>query len=192
MKLGLLTAALVAVAATIQVLGQSGSGKGKTAVDRGREAVHGRPALNSPLWSLDVFDNAWKQWGLKEKPADYARAFRDRYGLHEAPYENDGLPMGLHVTRGLFGKGIINDCLLCHAGRVAGQTIIGLGNANLDLQGLFEELSAQQRLPKFPFEASYVRGTIDPLGGVAFLMELRDPDLNLQRPVKLDYVENVC
>ena len=47
---------------------------------------------------------------------------------------------GSHVTPGLLGKGIGTDCLLCHAGRVAGQTVIGLGNSALDLQGLFDEL----------------------------------------------------
>src|SRR5262249_8471074 len=103
-------------------------------VAQGRQAVRGRPAMNPAVWRLAAYDDAWKQWGVKEKPADYRAAFLERYGLHAAPYENDGLPMGLHTTKGLLGKGLVNDCLLCHAGSVAGQTYIGLGNASLDLQ----------------------------------------------------------
>src|SRR5262245_4024377 len=72
---------------------RTGHGKPMTAVERGELAVRGRPAMNPPLWTQSVMDNAWKHWGIKERPADYARAFRDRYGLHAAPYENGALPM---------------------------------------------------------------------------------------------------
>src|SRR5262245_44724375 len=98
--------------------------------ERGREAARGRPSLKSPLSSLAAYQDVWKRWGLQEKPENFNEAVRERYGLHAAPYENDGLPMGLHANPWLLGKGIANDCLLCHAGRVAGQTIIGLGNAS--------------------------------------------------------------
>lgn len=101
----------------------------KSPSERGALAVRGHPAMNPPLWSFNAYDNVWKQWGLAEKPADYPRAVRERYGLHAASYDNSGLPMGLHVSQGLFGKGIINDCLMCHAGKVAGQTILGAGNS---------------------------------------------------------------
>jgi mono/diheme cytochrome c family protein len=156
--------------------------------ERGRDAVRGKPALNPPLWSRQAFDNAWKQWGLKEKPADYERAFRERYGLQRAPYENQGLPMGLHEARGIFSKGIVNDCLLCHAGSVAGQTYFGMANASVDIQGLFEELSAAEGLSfKFPFHFSEVRGTVDPVTPANFLMGFRDADLNLRaKAITLD------
>src|SRR5207244_1510648 len=49
-------------------------------VERGREAVRGRPALNPPLGSVEAYDGLWKQWGLPEKPADYPLAIRERYG----------------------------------------------------------------------------------------------------------------
>jgi hypothetical protein len=164
----------------------------KAAVDRGAVAVRGNPAMNPPIWSAAAYENVWKQWGLREKPADFAEAFRARYGVHPALYENNGLPMGLHYSKGLFGKGIVNDCLLCHAGVVAGQTVIGLGNASLDLQSLFDDFSAVDRLPyKVPVQLSYGRGTIDPVNPVTYLMEFRDVDLNLKRAVQLDYTENV-
>ncbi|MBM4069197.1 MAG: c-type cytochrome [Planctomycetes bacterium] len=163
------------------------------AVARGRDALRGQPAMNPAMWSASALDRVWRQWGLKEKPADFQRRLRDRYGLHSASYDNDALPMGLHWSRGITGKGVVNDCLLCHAGVVAGQTIIGLGNASLDLQGLFDELSASETLSiKLPFHFSHVRGTIDPIGPVAYLMGLRDADLNVQKPVSLDISDNVC
>src|SRR6202043_3033311 len=89
-------------------------------------------------------DNAWKSWGLKEKPADFEQQFRRRYGLHEASYANGGLPMGFHVSSGIFGKGVVTDCMLCHSGRVAGQTILGLGNSAMDVQGIFDDLFAAE------------------------------------------------
>jgi len=160
---------------------------------RGALAVRGRPEMNPPLWSQSAFDNLWKRWGLTEKPADFAQQVRARYGLQSAPYANDELPMGLHYVKGAFGKGIVNDCLLCHAGRVAGQTIIGTGNASLDLHHLFEDLYANEMLPyKIPFRFSYARGTVDVVNPVAFLMEFRAPDLSLKRTAKLDYHDNVA
>jgi mono/diheme cytochrome c family protein len=158
------------------------------AADRGQEAVRGRPALNPALWSRKAVETAWKQWGLAERPTDYASAFRARYGLHPAPYENQGLPMGLHEVRGLLGKGVDVDCLLCHAGSVAGRTYIGLGNASLDLQSLYEELGAADGAPAVPFAFSHTRGTIDPVAPVTFLMSWRDADLGLRsRPADLDF-----
>jgi mono/diheme cytochrome c family protein len=163
-----------------------------TAVEHGRGLVHGNPPLNPPVWSLRAYGNVWKQWGLDEKPADFERQFRDRYGLHEATYANGGLPMGMHVSSGPLGKGIATDCLLCHAGRVAGKTIIGLANSSMDPQALFDELFAADAFPiKSPVKLSYVRGTIDPVSPVAFLMEFRDLDLNYGRSGPLPKFEHV-
>jgi mono/diheme cytochrome c family protein len=149
--------------------------------------------MNPPAWSADAYENAWKSWGVKEKPADYAAAFRKRYGLVPAPDDNNGLPLGLMQTKGLLGAGIVNNCLLCHAGAIAGQTVIGLGNASLDIQGFFEDLTpALGPKPDLPFQFSYVRGTIDPVSPIAFLMQLRDADLNLQQPADLDMFKDVC
>jgi mono/diheme cytochrome c family protein len=161
--------------------------------ERGKKAVHGQPALSPPLTTRQGYENVWKQWGLAEKPRDFAAAVRARYGLHPAPYDNDGLPMGLHVAHGLTGAGVTNDCLLCHAGRVAGQTVIGLGNSTMDVQALFEELMASGgSRPNWGFRFSYVRGTIDPVSPSAFLLSFRDPDINLRPRVQIDYPENVC
>jgi len=166
--------------------------KEKTPAERGWSALSEK-TLNPGLWSPRAFDNLWKTWGLKEKPADYDQAVRQRYGLHIAPFANQGLPLGLQLAPKLVGKGIINNCLLCHAGRVAGQTVIGLGNAMLDLQSLFEDLSSADGFALgLPYRFSYARGTIDPIGPLSSLLAMRDPDLNLQAPVPLGSFQEVC
>ncbi len=158
-----------------------------SSAERGRRIVL-HESLNPAIWSLSAYDNLWKQWGIAEKPKDYAEAIRQRYGLSKAPFDNHGLPLGLMQGKRLFGKGIVNNCLLCHGGTVAGQTIIGLGNSALDLQGLFEDLSkADDFILQFPYQFSSVRGTIDPLNPLVYLFEFRDPELNVQKPVQLGY-----
>ncbi len=163
------------------------------AVRHGEDVLFHNP-LNPPQWSLKAYNNAWKQWGLKTKPAEYDREFRERYGLHVAPFDNQGMPLGLVRSSNLFlGRGMVQNCLLCHAGRVAGQTIIGAPNSTVDVQSLFDELLAADGIPfRFPFQLSSVRGTVDPVGGVALLLSIRDPQLNLRKPIKLDYPQNVC
>jgi hypothetical protein len=160
--------------------------------ERGRDVLFHR-SLNPANWSLKAYDDAWKQWGVREKPADYEKAFRERYGLHPAPFDNRGRPMGLIEAPLLFGKGLTNNCLMCHAGTVAGQTIIGLGNASLDFQSLFEDLVRADGVElKMPFQFSYVRGTIDPINPLAFLLQYRDPDLGLTSPHPFRYTANLC
>src|SRR4051812_28603900 len=72
----------------------------------GREpAERGRVALTStgylrPSWSDGAYKAVGKLWGgvavdPDREPEAYASAFNRRYGLHPAPYPNDGLPMGL-------------------------------------------------------------------------------------------------
>jgi mono/diheme cytochrome c family protein len=167
--------------------------KNKASAERGREAVRGKPVMNQPIWSLTALDQAWKSWGLKEKPTQNEAAVRDRYGLHAAPYDNGGQPMGIHVAAGIFGKGLVSDCLLCHAGTVAGQSIIGVGNASLDLQGLFDELSGPGgfALPP-PIRMSNVRGTIEASATVAYLMDFRNTDLTLRVPGTPKIQDDLC
>jgi hypothetical protein len=75
-------------------------------------------------------------------PAAYWKAFDERYGTIPSPFEGATYPAGFGVADdGQIGI----DCLLCHAGRLEGKTIIGLGNNRLDLRGLVEDL---KRLPE--------------------------------------------
>jgi mono/diheme cytochrome c family protein len=71
----------------------------------------------------------------------YWEAFNARYGTIPSPFEDATYPAGFGVA----DDGTIGiDCLLCHAGRLEGKTVIGLSNNRLDLRGLVEDL---QRLP---------------------------------------------
>ncbi len=160
---------------------------------RGAEVA--RKPLNPPFWSPRAYEDAWKRWGVKEKPADYAKAFRDYYGLHPVPYENAGLPMGIHRAKGLLGVGqaLGNDCLICHGGTVAGQTIVGLGNSSYDLQTLYEDLYAADGVgPYTPLTVSAVRGTSEASNFAIYLMQFRDADLKHRVPVRYPIQENIC
>ncbi len=132
------------------------------------------------FWSTKAVPNLWKAWGVKEQPADYAAAIRERYGLHAAPYPNDGLPMGLRRAPLLFGQGVGADCMLCHGGSILGKSYVGLGNSTLDIQALFEELgTADGTVKKLPFTFTNVRGTNEADGFGVYLLGFRNPDLTL-------------
>src|SRR6516162_4160882 len=77
----------------------------RAAAPDARAAERGRVALTvegflKPEWSGAVYRDVARLWGQpapdpEKDPDAYATAFRHRYGLHPAPYANDGLPMGL-------------------------------------------------------------------------------------------------
>jgi len=153
-----------------------------TAAERGYKALTETPFIPA-AWRPASYDNVWKRWaGVTEKPADYDAAFRDYYGLSTAPYENDKLPMGLRPGQFLFVKGISMDCMLCHGSSIAGKSYVGLGNASLDIQALFEDMSAADgRSPKLPFTFSNVRGTTEAGSFAVYLMGFRGPDLSMKK-----------
>src|SRR5260370_707311 len=111
-----------------------------SAAERGETALLQR-AFNPPSWSAQSYKNAWRHWdrGLRGPPQPYDAAFRERYGLHPAPYANGDYPMGLREARGLLSKGIATDCLLCHGGSIAGQSSVGLGNPPPEIPALFQD-----------------------------------------------------
>lgn len=150
-----------------------------TAAERGKKALT-ETAFIPAFWSDRVVANAWKNWeGVKERPADYPAAFRERYGLHEAPYRDGPLPMGLRKASRVFADGIGADCMLCHGGSILGKSYVGLGNSTLDIQSLFEDLNKVDGLGKLPFTFSNVRGTNEADGFGVYLLGFRDPDLNI-------------
>lgn len=148
---------------------------------RGKAALEGK-AFIPAFWPRAAYDLAWKQWGLAEKPKNYARAFNERYGLHEAPYANDGLPMGLRTAPYLpLVKGIALDCMTCHGGSLFGKSYVGLGNASLDIHALFEDLYAAGKIPaKLPFTFTQVRGTNEAGAFSVYLLGYRNDDLSLR------------
>jgi hypothetical protein len=169
----------------------------RSAAERGREALLGRSYM-PPSLTRKAYDEVWRQWGLKEKPAaaGYDRLVRERYGLHPAPYPNAGLPMGLRegdLPLGL-GKGLGWDCMICHGGSVAGRSYVGLGNASLDFQAFYEETAAADgRAPRTPFRFANVRGTSEAGGMAVFLLGFREPDLRLRLSrLDLDLRDDLC
>lgn len=155
----------------------------ETAVQRGYDALT-KTAFIPAAWRTAAYDNVWKRWpGVTSKPENYDVAFRDYYGLHPAPYPNANLPMGLRPGTFLFVKGVAVDCMTCHGGSIMGKSYVGLGNASLDIQALFEDLSAADgRSPKLPFTFSNVRGTSEAGSFAVYLLGFREPDLKLKFP----------
>lgn len=161
-------------------------GAGRAAADpdaeRGKQALFSRAFVSAP-WSLAAYDNVWKVWepALKEKPADYDQAFRDRYGLPQAPYPNGKLPMGLREGKLLFAKGVTTDCLMCHGSSIFGKSYPGLGNSSLDIQGLFEDLGkATGGSGRLPFTFGNVRGTSEAGAFAVYLWSFRETDLSVR------------
>lgn len=164
-----------------------------TSAERGKKALEGTAFIKA-FWPKPAYDNAWKTWGLKEKPKDYDAAFRERYGLNEPPYPNDGLPMGLRKASLLIGSGVGIDCMTCHGGSIFGKSYVGLGNTSLDIHALFEELAAASGSPaKPPFAFSQVRGTSEAGAFAVYLLALRKPDLSLEpEPKELGLHDDSC
>jgi len=149
------------------------------AAARGRKALETRSFVPG-FWSVEAYDNAWKHWTPRpaSKPANYAQAFRAYYGLHVAPFENGGYPMGLRKSDD--GK-LTFDCMLCHGGSIRGTSYVGLGNATLDLQAFFDDMAlASGRTDMVPFVFSNVRGTNEAFAMTEFVFSLRNPDLSLR------------
>jgi mono/diheme cytochrome c family protein len=156
------------------------------AVERGRVAMTLHGYLR-PAWSDSAYRNAGKLWGPDApdpdtQPEAYATAFNRRYGLHPAPYPNDGLPMGLRRANGPDGtkSGLAIDCLVCHGGSIGGTSYVGLGNTTLDLKLLFNELTlADGRKPPPPlFTLTSARGTVNAGQVAAVLLSVRNTDLS--------------
>ena len=104
----------------------------------------------------------------------YWRAFRARYGFEEAPWDNDGLPLGLR--EGDPGEVAI-DCLACHAGRVpGGEVVIGLGSGRVDLEGLHDDLV---RLPEVARELQDA-GLPEPYGSVIAAIDVPEEILAIE------------
>lgn len=156
------------------------------AVERGRVAMTSTGYLK-PAWREDAYRQAGELWG-KEAPASdtppeaYAAAFNRRYGLHPAPYPNDGLPMGLRRGNGPDGSkaGLQIDCLVCHGGSIGGTSYVGLGNTTLDLKSLFDDLTRADGRPIPPslFTLNTTRGTVNAGQMAAVLLSLHNPDLS--------------
>jgi Cytochrome c len=156
-----------------------------TAAQRGEKALLTRH-FTPPTFSTAAYQDVWKLWDgkLAAKPANYDDAFRQYYGMHTAPYPNNGYPMGFREAPGLFGRKMLaSDCMLCHGGSIFGKSYVGLPNTSLDMQSLYADLVAVDGMPrKTPFNFTTVRGTTEAGSMAVFLLEMRQPDLKLRAP----------
>ena len=141
----------------------------------------------APAWKLDAYKKVGASWGPgtpdpDRQPDAYAAAFNQRYGLHPAPYPNDGLPMGLRRAKSRDGRrvGLQIDCMVCHGGSIGGQSYVALGNTTLDLKGLLEDLTRAdgQISPPSLFTLTSSRGTVNAGQVAVMLMSLRNTDLS--------------
>jgi mono/diheme cytochrome c family protein len=107
--------------------------------DAGRAFLFGAE-IGGVLVPRAAFDNLWLVWGTGA-PADPAAAMRQRYGFAPALTPNDGLPMGFRLE----GANVRVSCLVCHAGEVAGQTVVGAANTRLDLELFVDDLKTLAR-----------------------------------------------
>jgi len=158
------------------------------ATQRGRVALTLEGFLR-PEWSDEAYRDVARLWGQPapdpgKDPPDYAAAFRHRYGLHPAPYPNDGLPMGLRRGHGPAGTkvGMQIDCMVCHGGSIGGKSYVGLGNTQLDLKALLFELTIAdgRRPPLSTFVLNSSRGTNNAGQVAAALLSLRNRDLSVR------------
>ena len=156
------------------------------------DAINGQAYLQSkdfaaPSFTLKAYKNLHKQWALDSPPTPKVSLdfFESRYGMHQAPYQNDGLPMGLKLapfplTLGTV-KGIALDCLVCHGGILDGKPYPGLGNNSLDLQTFFEDMNkADGNKKPLAFKFGNSRGTNEAGAVSVFLLGFRNPDLSIK------------
>jgi hypothetical protein len=158
-------------------------------VERGRLALTQHSYLKAE-WSIEAYRGAWKLWNISapdpdKDPEGYARAFARHYGLHPAPYPNDGLPMGLRWSRKADGTktGIQVDCMACHGSSIGGKSYVGLPNTQVDYDLLFTDLfrADGRRVPLLPFTISSARGTTNAGMMAVVLLSMRNPDLSRRR-----------
>lgn len=154
------------------------------AAKRGEQLLH-KTSFIKAFWPKVAYENAWKTWGLKQKPVNYAKAFQERYGLHTATYPNQDYPMGLRPASLLLTNGIGIDCMTCHGGSIFGKSYVGLGNSTLDIQSLFDDLTEAAQSPvRTPFTFSQTRGTNEAGAFSVYLLGMRDRNLNIQPQVR--------
>jgi mono/diheme cytochrome c family protein len=165
------------------------------AIARGKKALTTRAFSPAP-WSFAAYENVWKQWQpkLDKAPEKYDEAFRERYGLHPAPYENGKYPMGMRPGQLLLFKGLTTDCMICHGGSIFGKSYIGLGNSALDIQAFFEDLNRATGMSgKLPHIFSNVRGTSEAGSMAVYLQSFRNPDLTVKfERHKFEIKDNMC
>jgi mono/diheme cytochrome c family protein len=134
---------------------------------------------------LESLPKVWEpEWQAKLDPNDpdsVRKLAFERYGFSEATWDNKGAPMQFVVNQ--YG-GWVQNCMLCHGGRVpgTGQSLIGMPNTELDMQTLYEDLTKLTRY-KPPFELSFgmSRGRTNAFVFSVELLRRRNEDLSTRK-----------
>ncbi len=162
--------------------------------ERGRDLLTRFPFNESDVaWGPDAFRNIVRVWERTDSvpldvsmddPNTIVGAFRRRYGLHEAPFDNDNLPMGLRAIKDREDQaqtiGISLDCMVCHGGSIGDIRHPGLGNTTLDLRALLNDMTESDggSLPLLTFRLNSTRGLVNASQLAAILIGLRNADLS--------------
>lgn len=169
------------------LLPNSVSAAAMTAEERGLHNLthnpYGMMMLTAKM--LEMLPKVWEpEWKAKINPDDpdsIRRVAFERYGFNEATWDNSGAPMQFVVTK---QGGWVQNCMLCHGGRVpgTGQSMIGMPNTELDMQTLYEDLTKLTHY-KLPFELSFgmSRGRTNAFIFSLELLRRRNEDLSMRK-----------
>jgi mono/diheme cytochrome c family protein len=151
---------------------------------------------DAPFMSEAMLWDVWKVWPEPARteaehasPAERRRMIFSRYGLVEE--QGRDLPVNFVRTP---GGGLTENCLACHAGKVAGRYIPGLGNSNSTGDALASDvavLTQREKLAPPPGSVAWPAGFPTPqyvnavgvnnaFGVSPINLAMRDKDLNLQ------------
>lgn len=168
----------------------------------GRDQTRFGTRRGDAYWPIRAFlelpQKVWNRPELEPGTEEFDDEVFRRYGLFPAPFENDGLPLGLVRTDRLYDRepGMAMTCELCHSGSLFGQIIEGQPNPFASMELLFRELSSlgdgdleDPLYDKNPGRNSIVNGA-DQLGLVGLL--IRQPDLALDLPVLAQVISDTA
>jgi len=186
---------LVAVTADVAHCGEPVESSAGSPAARGWKWLRSRPYL-PPDFDQEVFDALWKVWpgpdrslAARSTPDERRAMTLARYGLPELPGDRwSTRPMG-YVDDGRGGW--VMNCLTCHGGSVAGQVIPGLGNSELALESLIEDVRltkltqfkkpAHLELASLKIPLGTTHGTSNAVVFGIVLGSLRNPDMTIDR-----------
>lgn len=133
------------------------------AASRGLRALR-QDSFGGQLVPSLAIRNLWVVWDARPRDDEtYWADFNARYGSVADPEDAVGRPLGLKIG----ARQTTVDCLFCHAGRIAGQTLIG-APARVDLEGFYDDLvRLNARAPDFGFPSFPVPLDLDGLTGAA-------------------------
>jgi cytochrome c5 len=178
------------------------SGNSELTADEPSPAERGYKVLRTKRFlpadfDQSTFDALWKVWpeplrsqARKAAPAERRKLTFSHYGLMEPPGDQAGSGPAIgYVSDGKTGW--VMSCLACHAGKVAGKMVPGLGNSHYALQTLTEDVRLTKLtqfkkpshldLATLKLPLSTTNGTTNSVVFGIVLGALRDADMNVSR-----------